>query len=533
MSEQISVATLADHLLLPEEYLTALGLVDAANGVGIDYGSEARWRVRTGLNGPEGVQKFSWGKKGKPIVPYGANLDGKLDQAREKGFVILVEGESDCWALWYADFPALGLPGVDMVGKLQREHLDGVERVLVAQETDEGGARFVQNVADRIGELFAKDPPQLAVMTMDDAAKVKDPAELWVASGADASKFASQLDERIEVAKRVPILKPADRRFTIVHGSDIEKLPDPEWLIADVLMKGSLALLYGEPGIRKSFLALDMTGCVATGRHWAGHPTNRGRVLYVMAEGPGDIGLRVRAWRVANEVEAVDDADFLLGPVNLQANSTGADVPALLNQLVDTGDAYDFVIFDTLARSMAGADENSARDMGLVVEACDVIRHHLGATVLLVHHTTKDARRERGSGSLIGAVDTAMKLDKNGVFRCEKQKMAAEFPSMKFKLVEEEPSAVLVSVGGGETNLETYDRTGLSLSLVSEIGLTASDWQAAAQEKGIPRSSFYRLKKDLIEDGLVGEIGEGKGALYRTTKKGLKRGKVSNWGVRP
>ena len=47
------------------------------------------------------------------------------------------------------------------------------------------------------------------------------------------------------------------------------------------------------------------------------------------------------------------------------------------------------VVFDTYARSMAGGDENSAKDVGSVVSAIDNFRFSLDTAVLVVHHTTK------------------------------------------------------------------------------------------------------------------------------------------------
>ena len=37
---------------------------------------------------------------------------------------------------------------------------------------------------------------------------------------------------------------------------------------------------------------------------------------------------------------------------------------------------FGLVIVDTVARALLGGDENSSTDMGLFVEACDIIRAH-------------------------------------------------------------------------------------------------------------------------------------------------------------
>jgi RecA-family ATPase len=88
------------------------------------------------------------------------------------------------------------------------------------------------------------------------------------------------------------------------------------------------------------------------------------------------------------------------------------------------------VIIDTLARCMIGGDENSARDMGLFVEACSRVQK-TGAAVMVIHHTGKNsATGPRGSSALFGAADTIIELSNDDgliQLRCEKSKDAKPF----------------------------------------------------------------------------------------------------------
>ena len=59
------------------------------------------------------------------------------------------------------------------------------------------------------------------------------------------------------------------------------------------------------------------------------------------------------------------------------------------------------LVIDTLARAMAGSDENSASDVSLVVAKCEAITMAAGAAILLVHHSGKDTSKgARGSTAL-------------------------------------------------------------------------------------------------------------------------------------
>jgi DNA primase len=54
----------------------------------------------------------------------------RLGAARSEGFVVLVEGESDCHTLWHHGYPAVGLPGAaGWKESRDAEPLEGVARV--------------------------------------------------------------------------------------------------------------------------------------------------------------------------------------------------------------------------------------------------------------------------------------------------------------------------------------------------------------------------------------------------------------------
>ncbi len=70
------------------------------------------------------------------------------------------------------------------------------------------------------------------------------------------------------------------------------------------------------------------------------------------------------------------------------------------------------VIIDTLARSAVGVEENSAKEMGGFIGACDALRMALQTSVLVVHHTGKSGDI-RGSTALYGAADSVLSVKNN------------------------------------------------------------------------------------------------------------------------
>jgi RecA-family ATPase len=90
-------------------------------------------------------------------------------------------------------------------------------------------------------------------------------------------------------------------RFRLLTLADLDNLPDPIWLIDDVLPSNSLCVLYGEPGCGKTFVALSMALSIAAGHSWCGKLTTEGSVLYVPAEGLYGLKLRVPAFSASME----------------------------------------------------------------------------------------------------------------------------------------------------------------------------------------------------------------------------------------
>jgi RecA-family ATPase len=55
--------------------------------------------------------------------------------------------------------------------------------------------------------------------------------------------------------------------------------------------------------------------------------------------------------------------------------------------------------------SARSGDENSAKDMGRLIDQVEWLKKNLGAAALIIHHTGKDGLRERGSSVLRAVAD--------------------------------------------------------------------------------------------------------------------------------
>ncbi len=212
--------------------------------------------------------------------------------------------------------------------------------------------------------------------------------------------------------------------------------PPMEWLIKGVLPKAGLAVLFGEPGSGKSFLAFDLAGCLARGADWNGHKVRaKGRVVYVAAEGAAGMTLRAQAYAIKHPDIASAPMYFWPSAVNMLENGHRK-----LAKLIDGAGGADLIMVDTLAQSMAGGNENASEDMGKVISNCAKLHKITGALVLLVHHSGKDASRgARGWSGLRGAADAELEVSRDYItdtrqVRIGKQKDAADGAEFPFQL---------------------------------------------------------------------------------------------------
>jgi hypothetical protein len=310
-------------------------------------------------------------------------------------------------------------------------------------------------------------------------------------------------------------------RLCAQHGSDLDSLPVPEWLIDDILPAGVVAALYGQPGIGKSFVATAWTLSIASGSSWQGRCVRKGKVLYVAGEGSFGLAQRRRAWIQHEQINPFEGDTWLPRTINL-LDSGWTEALIEFAQHLNPG----LIIIDTVARAMQGGDENSSKDMGALIASADALCFATGATVLLVHHTPRNGTNLRGHTSLEGALDTAIwiKPTANGGFllRCEKQKNAAEFKDISLALIPTGDSCI-VAPRTTSTDFQVDDNCRKMLIALEghdlDNGLSTTRWQALSDVK---ESTFFRRQKDLIERKLVGSNGTKGRKTFTLTDLGKK-----------
>ena len=271
-------------------------------------------------------------------------------------------------------------------------------------------------------------------------------------------------------------------------------------------------------GKLKTFIALDWAASVATGRAWQGRATKKRKALYVAAEGAFGYQARVAAWQQGWGIDLPDD-DFAVypDPVNLMKS---AEVKALCALVDHFG--YGIVVLDTLARCMVGADENSAKDCGVVVDALGQLRRctpgGLGV-VIGVHHSGKDAKTLRGSSVLEGGADTVYFTSLDGAVVTldrEKRRDGPQLDRHRLRLdaVAGSGSGTISAVSGPVSAGDSADK--LLSAFVHHFAATGATKAELRLVSGMPPSTFHRAVNALVKRGDLINTGTDKQPFYKT-----------------
>lgn len=307
-------------------------------------------------------------------------------------------------------------------------------------------------------------------------------------------------------------------RSRLLTMTDLASLPDPEPLIEDTLDLGTVAVLAGYWGTMKSFVALDWAASVATGRRWMGRETAQRRVLYIAGEGAHGIYGRLTAWQTGWRMPIANDEFTLLpDPVHLL---NGADVAELCD-LVQS-DGYGVVFVDTISKSIAGADENSAKDMSMVVANLYAIqRATLGGAVVALHHTGKDKVTVRGSSALEAGVDTVYATEGGPDSLILSRRKRKDGPledtlNLKFSAVSGTPSGVIEAAGSLGSSQTRRD---LISHLTSHYSATGGSRSQIVETCGLPKTTAYREINELVTEGFLINQGTQTRPFYIVAKR--------------
>jgi len=203
--------------------------------------------------------------------------------------------------------------------------------------------------------------------------------------------------------------------FPVVQIGTVPDEGPVQWLVHDLWLREGVGIIGGEPKSFKSFLAVQLAVCVASGKPVFGrYEVAQGPVLMFNAEDRPAM-TRDRVARMCRAL-GVDLASLPLHLIDVPA--LRLDDPGQVAKLARTVAKVKPVLLglDPM-RDLHGKDENDAQIVSALLAPLRVLQREHHCAVCLVHHMAKETetkrrpgQRLRGSSALHGWVDSALYL---------------------------------------------------------------------------------------------------------------------------
>jgi hypothetical protein len=344
-------------------------------------------------------------------------------------------------------------------------------------------------------------------------------------------ELQSKIMNAYHYAKKPPANDSPDAAFTEYTPEELPSKPSlfveanallarkikVNYLVRGLLETPTTGLIFGDSTAGKSFIAIDLSLAVACKTHWLNHDAADGAVIYFAGEGRSGIQRRVAAWCKHYKIAPPPNRMFVSEQrIEFSAKSLKAAADEMMAIESLAGVPIKLVIVDTLARHMPGDhDENSAKDMGAFINACDAIRDRFKCVLAVVHHTGKlNKETSRGSSALRGAMDWELKvIEKKGLRAAvfTKQKEGELPPPIGFRLMDvelgfDEDSGDMVKsavpivceynpAGDKAANLSSDAKLALSI-----LQFDASRYGKGKLEEKVWKKAFYEALGDGVSD---------------------------------
>lgn len=360
----------------------------------------------------------------------------------------------------------------------------------------------VRTGIDALRRMAPKPDPTKAFEDLEE----QDEATMSDASRALVHASTREAVQALDAVKQKAAL--VKRKHAIIGTLPPVAVGTP-YLFKGLMHQKSLTVIYGASGAAKTFMAVDMAVHLAAGLPWFGKRAREKSGVIIIANEDAE-GVQERLHAAAKHI-GVDIAEL---PINLSlvaANMTKskeevtervkemrAELKAFCPEL-----RHFVVMYDTMLATWLGMDDNAADGIGAVLEDVRGVQDG-GMSVVLLHHTGKDAQRGmRGHSSLFGAADCALLVEYDGLARqyrmvVTKRRRGSVGEELAFELE-------IVGIGFDE------DGEGLNTGVIRPVALR-EDRAEGVSLSDSQKLALHALERAVAEDGVVHNAGTVHGA---------------------
>ena len=317
---------------------------------------------------------------------------------------------------------------------------------------------------------------------------------------------------------------PLEEMPKILWAADALKPQPPiDWVVKDLITAGSLTLVVGDPGSKKTFSMIDAAVCVALGKKWLDFKVTQQKVLFIDEES----GPRRLARRIGDSLRAhKGDGDTPLayvtfGDFNLREESAVCKLQSCIEE-TQAG----LVVIDALVDIMAGADENSVKDVHPVFMSLRRIAEATNASIILIHHKNKNGGY-RGSTAMSGAIDLMLMVESKSKSSeiCFKTQKARDIEPVEFSahIYFKTDKVWLSSHGVSDVLAQNLNSSKKHVLTFLKSKGNSSVTSISKSSKKLNEGSLRQTVYDLRDDGLIertNDGGSGTSAIYGLTTLG-------------
>jgi hypothetical protein len=194
----------------------------------------------------------------------------------------------------------------------------------------------------------------------------------------------------------------SDHMADMLDDDEIAALPPIEFAVEDWVPVGTYTVIYGEPGIGKTFALLGISRAVRRGTKWQGNKTTQGSVLFYQGEGLRQFQDRIAAWDDRYPLRK----DQTMAPVGYSERIVDLTKPSGVAAVIRTVRRFEdrhrtkvrVLVIDPLVEFMTG--EENGEGMERASRGLRALAKLLDVGVVVGHHTNASGERERGAAFL-------------------------------------------------------------------------------------------------------------------------------------
>jgi putative DNA primase/helicase len=283
--------------------------------------------------------------------------------------------------------------GSKCAAKSDWEPLRGKD-VVILPDADEPGERF----AESVGAILHRLNCTVRIVRLPDVPAGGDIVDLIAEREYDAKDAAAIRQEVSDLTALAEPWKPseADTKTSplrTVRLADVQ----PErlrWLWPARIPLGKLTLLYGDPGLGKSFLTMDLAARVSTGAGWPdlpGEQCDPGGVILLSAEDGLADTIRPRLDAAGADVTRIESIESVgIAGGGERSVNLADDLRLIEERIAQRGDVRLFIM-DPISAYCGKADSHTNAEVrGMLAPIAKLAERH-GVAIVAVSHLNKGA----------------------------------------------------------------------------------------------------------------------------------------------